>query len=319
MEYSLKNFGIQLKALRKNLGLTQDNVVQMTNGCISRPTLQRYETGKYKPSIETLSILSSVYQIDLYEYFYTWGQSQHMILRLVEETLKKNLDLSTSKQLLRYTNLLLKTEECPSHLYSYYSRISMLAKGVYLKNIQNYRKANYFLLKALRLRFPHFSLTNYSDFIYFSLDYRILCNFMDSLVCYSARHIAKAIKVYQFMVKNCPSNYPVYPQICIELGFLYLETSLYKEAEEIFQLAISSSQKHLNYRILAQLYYGKAIAEHFLHSKSYVFSLYTSYTLAQSFGNKEFQDWLIQTSQEVFSLNLPHTFKKWGILFEEDL
>lgn len=306
MDYISKDFGNELKALRKNRNLTQEQVVELTGGNISRPTLQRYESGKYTPSIEALAILSSLYHIDLYEHFYIRGQSQYHALSAIEKTLKKNLDITTSKQLIQHINALLKSENHPYYLSSYYLKISFLAKGVYLKHMANYRKANYFLLKALRMQFHNFNLNNYAEYSYFSIDYRILLNFIDTLTSFSANFLPKAIEIYQFMAKHCPVSYEVYPHICLNLGFIYLDKSLYTEAYNIFTPAIKDSQEHLNYQTLAQLYYGKATAEYFLSSEEYISSLLQAYFLAKSFGNIELEEWLIKTSKDTFHIDLPH-------------
>ena len=141
MKNNLSVFGEKLKEIRKNLGLTQDDVVQKTNGNISRPTLQRYESGKYSPSIETLNFLSDVYQLDLYEYFLTFQKEQLPQIQRVETLFQKNFSPITSYQLLKQLSALLKKDTLPPHLKSYYMRLFMLSKGVHLKFRKNYKKA----------------------------------------------------------------------------------------------------------------------------------------------------------------------------------
>lgn len=219
MKNNLSVFGEKLKEIRKNLGLTQDDVVQKTNGNISRPTLQRYESGKYSPSIETLNFLSDVYQLDLYEYFLTFQKEQLPQIQRVETLFQKNFSPITSYQLLKQLSTLLKKDTLPPHLKSYYMRLFMLSKGVHLKFRKNYKKAIPILLHALQLRFKNLNLKNYADFSYFSLDYRILCNLADALNKHSTFLIPKAKEIYQFMYQNCPKAIPSTRKYAFTLAF----------------------------------------------------------------------------------------------------
>lgn len=61
--YNFKNFGSMLRDIRKNAGLTQSNVKELTG--INEDSLRRIEKGSVIPKYETLEILSTVYKFDL--------------------------------------------------------------------------------------------------------------------------------------------------------------------------------------------------------------------------------------------------------------
>ena len=304
MKNNLSVFGQKLKEIRKNLGLTQDDVVQKTNGNISRPTLQRYESGKYAPSIEALTFLSDVYQLDLYEYFLIFQKEQLPQIQQVETLFYKNFSPITSFQLLKQLSELLRKDSLPPHIKPYYMRLFLLTKGVHLKFRKNYKKAIPILLRALRLRFKNFNLKNYADFSYFSLDYRILCNLADALNKCSAFLIPKAKEIYQFMYQNCPESYPVYPQICFHLGFLLINQQQHSHAKTVLEKGIRASQAHLSYSLLPQLYYAKAVCEYYLSPSLCSHTFLYSYVLAKAFDNEEFAEWISDVCSNFYQLKL---------------
>lgn len=61
------SIGRNLKLLRINVGLTQDEMSSLLN--LSRPCYTLYELGKRNPDIQTLYDISSMYNLDINDFF----------------------------------------------------------------------------------------------------------------------------------------------------------------------------------------------------------------------------------------------------------
>jgi len=62
MDKPFESFARQLKAIRKDIGLSQREVSEATG--VALRTLQMIETGKVLPKIETLQYLSPAYKVN---------------------------------------------------------------------------------------------------------------------------------------------------------------------------------------------------------------------------------------------------------------
>ena len=61
----LQKIGTFLKELRKEKGLTQEQLAETLN--VSRRTVSRWETGSNLPDLDLLAEMSDLYQVDLRE------------------------------------------------------------------------------------------------------------------------------------------------------------------------------------------------------------------------------------------------------------
>ena len=67
------SIGKNLQRLRKNVGLSQDNVVmqlQLIGLNISRETLSQIELGHYNIRVSVLRALKAIYKVDSYDEFF---------------------------------------------------------------------------------------------------------------------------------------------------------------------------------------------------------------------------------------------------------
>ena len=66
---NVKNLlGKRIKELRKSRNITQDQLAEQVGICT--PNVSYFETGKYTPSIETLSKIAKALNYEIYEFYY---------------------------------------------------------------------------------------------------------------------------------------------------------------------------------------------------------------------------------------------------------
>ena len=82
----MQKIGVFLKELRKEKGLTQEQLAETLN--VSRRTVSRWETGSNLPDLDLLVEMSDLYKVDLRELFDGERKSEHMNEELKETVLQ---------------------------------------------------------------------------------------------------------------------------------------------------------------------------------------------------------------------------------------
>jgi len=91
----LKKFGDFLKELRKEKGLTQEELAETL--FVSRRTVSRWETGSNLPDLDLLIELADFYQVDLRELISGERRSEEMVKEL-KETIMQVADYSNEEK-----------------------------------------------------------------------------------------------------------------------------------------------------------------------------------------------------------------------------
>ena len=304
MNVDLVKFGQMLKRFRQDQGLSLDAAAAATGGQVSRKTLLRYESGQTNPKYEILSFLSLVYRVDLCEYFSNFRSNEPDAASTLDVLLRHNLSPENCDQLKDLLTELLRSKALPDFSRIYYERLWLFVEGVSLKHRQEYKMAIQSLTKALRLRFPDFTLKNYANFFYFSLDYRILENLLHSLYKKSPTFLPKILPIYAYLYQTCPQEYTIYPHICAHYAFIQIDNDHAASALPVLNAGIEAARHNLNHAYLAHLYYFRGVAEYHLNSDAYRLSFMTAYILSQAFGDTKFQAWLQTACREAFDFDL---------------
>ncbi len=92
----MQKIGVFLKELRKEKGLTQEQLAETLN--VSRRTVSRWETGSNLPDLDLLVEMSDLYKVDLRELFDGERKSEHMNEELKETVLQVAEYSSAEKQ-----------------------------------------------------------------------------------------------------------------------------------------------------------------------------------------------------------------------------
>ncbi len=143
MDKPFESFARQLKAIRKDIGLSQRDVSEATG--VALRTLQMIETGKVLPKIETLQYLSPAYKVNLIQLFsetmisepamyyefvkeVEWKIDQSDLSQLEKdiETVKKFIETQTSE----YYILLLNQYKAILESYAHIKKRLGLSKGL---------------------------------------------------------------------------------------------------------------------------------------------------------------------------------------------
>lgn len=315
MNVDLVKFGQMLKRFRQDQGLSLDATVTATGGQVSRKTLLRYESGQTHPKYEILSFLSPVYRVDLCEYFSNFRSNEPDAALTLDVLLRHNLSPENCDQLKNLLAELLRSKTLPDFSRIYYERLWLFVDGVSLKHRQEYKMAILSLTKALRLQFPAFTLKNYANFFYFSLDYRILENLLHSLYKKSPTFSPKILPIYAYLYQTCPKEYTVFPHICAHFAFIQIGNDNAASALLVLNSGIEAAQHSLSPAYLPHLYYFRGVAEYHLNSDAYRLSFVTAYTLALALGDIKFQAWLQTACLEAFDFNLEKIFKEKALGF----
>lgn len=299
----LTKFGKMLKTIRIEKGLTIADVVAISNHGISKNTLLRYESGQQMPKYELLEMLSSVYSLDLCDYFYRFQSSSNDYDSNIKQLLQKNLSLEDAKHLHELLQDVIQTNQ-NSPLIPYYDRLLLFANGAIAKHNGNYEQAESFFLMALKQRFCSFRLEHYSDYVYLSLDFKILDNYIDTLRYLKKISNEYAIEIYQYLYAICPPNDFSFAQICIQLAYFYAFADFFHKSLEILEKGISQLRENNRLNHLPQLYYAKGHIEYASGSPDAQHDFLISYRLSEAMGDTKRLQWLRKKCTEIFHFSI---------------
>lgn len=86
--YKLETIGSKIKELRRNRRLSQEELADIIN--VNFRTIQRIETGRNVPSLETLSKLAQAFEIHIRDFFnFEYLKDRKEIIGSVNEILNK--------------------------------------------------------------------------------------------------------------------------------------------------------------------------------------------------------------------------------------
>ena len=92
----LQKIGTFLKVLRKEKGLTQEQLAENLN--VSRRTVSRWETGSNMPDLDLLMEISNLYKVDLREMLNGERKSEKEMNSEVEETVLQVAEYSSAEK-----------------------------------------------------------------------------------------------------------------------------------------------------------------------------------------------------------------------------
>lgn len=298
MNVYLESFGEKIRDIRKEMQLTQNDVSELSG--INMETLRRIENGKVIPKFETLDLLSSIYKKDINDLFLKYRVYNYSYYYEIENRIEAKLDRNDFKTLdieIKELNILLKYIN-NSFYKSLITQLSLLTEaGILYSHMKKEDEAIGKLIEAMKITNPLFNLSDYSSFIYSSMELRILMNI--TAVSHLSNHTGKHIEIMEFCLKSADSNDEVYPKICGTLAGIYIQKKNFKKALELADSAIKACQKSRKLNSLNLLYYMKGTAEYILGMEEYRKSMDTAITLCEAFGHDGLREIIIDSYNNI--------------------
>ncbi|ERM90699.1 XRE family transcriptional regulator, partial [Caldanaerobacter subterraneus subsp. yonseiensis KB-1] len=143
-------------------------------------TLRRIENGKVMPKQETLDLMSVIFKRDLNELLLKYRLKDYSSFYKIKTSIEDKLEGGEFEDLKKDVEELKKIID-EGKMSLYYIRLLkqllLLVESVIEKTVNNdYEKALEKLIEAMKVTIPDFSLSNYTLFVYSSMEVRILMN-----------------------------------------------------------------------------------------------------------------------------------------------
>ena len=305
MYYNLAVFGDKLRNIREKLHLTQKQAADMAY--VDERTLRRTEQGQVIPKLETLEALSVIYKTDLVSAIIESRINDYSILLKMQ----RGVDLKLiNEETLNFDNELKILEEMSDEIENEYYRMIITRFRLFLYGIRHYKNKEYTkaleaYTSAIRQTLSGFTLDNYREYEFSSMEIRIL---MDVALVFDKLEQHERYKdILEFCFELCGEDNEIYPRICHNLAAIYRYNEEFIRALDYTHKGINSCKKNMFSDTLAVLYYGKAFAECKLGDEEYKNSINTALTLCKVFGQTELQERIIYNCKNV--LKIAVTFK----------
>lgn len=306
-------FGEYLKTLRKKLKITQSTITEKTG--INPDTIRRIESGQVIPRYDTLSILSTIYKVDLVRKF-TDYQSETTLMSLYSKLdhLLLNHDLKGVQALKNdlahlcvndhiAPNLIHKNELEQFKAYLEVLEIHM-SDGPYTSNyaidcIQN----------AIQLTVPKFSVNTFDRLTYNAFEVRLLLLYAvlwNKCDCFKISNdiLFFILDYINFLFSDALTTARYLIKVHFNISYNFQRLDVYEKALEHANLGIEIGHGQLIYNDLYSLYYRKFTAELMLQQPGYMHSLRKCIRLMDLLGNKNLMNQYIQITQAVYGIDL---------------
>ena len=300
MFYNLSLFGKRLEEIRKNLNITQKEISRLTG--IDAVTIRRIEYGKVVPKLDTLEILSPIFKKDLISLLIQYRFDDYSVFYEIKNKIESKLDddLHTLHTEFEELNILLSSTKNP-YYKNLINQLILLTEAVILyRNNNNNDISLNKLVEAIRITTSNFNLDDYKEFVYSSMEIRILMNM--AFIFNKLNHKEKYLEIMEFCMDSVDSNDEIYPKLCHNLAGVYSRNKDFKKALKYSNMGIRSCQENRNLNGLSLLYYGKGSAEYRLNKEDYIESFKTSMYLCKALGQNTLENTITNNCEKFFGI-----------------
>ncbi|MGB9780306.1 helix-turn-helix domain-containing protein [Caldanaerobacter sp.] len=304
--YDLQSFGEELKNIRKSLNLTQKDVAEQIY--INIDTLRKIENGKVMPHQETLDLLSVVFKKDLNETLLRYRLKDYSTFDKIKNSIETKLESGEFEELEKEA-LKLKKIIQEGKMSLYYERLLKqllyLVESIIEKTINNnYEKALEKLIVAMKITIPDFALSDYTAFVYNSIEIRILMNI--AFILEKQESIEKSIEILLFCLSQLEAE-DIKDKIKLyyNLSYSYHLLSNHEKALYYADLGIKTCIEARALDGLSLLYFRKGIAEYHLKKKNYKDSLIKAMHLFEIFGQEKLKTMAIENCKKFYNIDIP--------------
>lgn len=243
------DFGRKLENIREELSLSKLDVYKLTG--ISTETIRRVEYGKVIPKFETLDLLSEVYKKDVVKLFIDYRLRDYSYFNELLNRIELKFDNDDITSLYEESKELKKfVINIDNTFYKVtIEQIIILIDSIILyRDKKRHPESLHGLIRGIKLTTPEFSLERYEDFVYNSLEIRLLMNI--AFVINQLGESQKYLKILEFCMSNIEEGNSMYPKLCHNLATAYRRSKDYDKSLEYSNLAIQSAQNQRNYASL---------------------------------------------------------------------
>ena len=241
MYYNLAVFGEKLRNIREKLHLTQKQAADMAY--VDERTLRRTEQGQVIPKLETLEALSVIYKTDLVSAIIESRINDYSILLKMQ----RDVDLKLiNEETLNFDNELKILEEMSDEIENEYYRMIITRFRLFLYGIKYYKNKEYTkaleaYTSAIRQTLSGFTLDNFREYEFSSMEIRIL---MDIALVFDKLEQHERYKdILEFCFELCGEDNEIYPRICHNLAAIYRKNEEFIRALDYTYKGINSCKK----------------------------------------------------------------------------
>nr|PZN08476.1 MAG: transcriptional regulator [Caldicoprobacter oshimai] len=210
--------------------------------------------------------------------------------KLKKEVEKLKKIVQEGKMSLYYTQLL--------------KQLLFLVESIIEKTVNDdYKKALEKLIEAMKITVPDFSLSNYTSFVYSSMEIRILMNI--ALIIEKKESPEKCIKMFLFCLESLEQdNIEERVRIYYNLSYSFHLLSDYNKELYYADLGIKTCVKNRTLNGLGLLYFRKGIAEYHLKKENYIDSLLKAIHLFEILGHEKLKQMAIENCRKFYNIEL---------------
>lgn len=303
MYYDLKKFGSEIRNSRNKLGLTQNDVSNLST--IHVDTIRKIENGKVLPTHETLDLLSSVLKEDLNKLILNYRLYDSFSFYEIKNNLESKIDRN------EYETLHIELEELQnilnntSHPYikNEIQQLILLTESIILdKKYNNPYESLDKLIEAMKITTPNFTLNSYTSFVYNSTELRILMNI--GMIIHKLESTKKSLEILEFCIKLADPNSKLYPKICYNLAYTYHRLDFHEKALKYSNIGIKHCINNRNYSGLNLLYFRKGIAEYLLGYDNYISSLKKAISFSEILNQYDVKNLIINNCKRIYNIEI---------------
>ncbi|AAM25833.1 hypothetical protein TTE2716 [Caldanaerobacter subterraneus subsp. tengcongensis MB4] len=190
----------------------------------------------------------------------------------------------------------------------YYERLLKqllyLVESVIEKTINNnYEISLEKLIEAMKITIPEFSLSDYTAFVYNSIEIRILINI--AFILEKQESVEKSIEILLFCLSQLePKDIKEKIRLYYNLSYSYHLLSNHEKALYYADLGIKTCIEAKTLNGLSLLYFRKGIAEYHLKRENYKDSLVKAMHLFDILGQEKLKEMAIESCKKFYNIDI---------------
>lgn len=305
MYYNLDLFGKEVCRIRNSLGYTQKYVCDLST--ISIDTMRKIENGKVTPNQITLELLSIVLKADLNMLLLNYRLDNYGNFIKLKNRIESKLERGEFGSLMDDLNILknmIYNEKPNIYIENLLKQLCLLVESVNIKiNDDNYSEALNRLIKAMELTTPSFNLSSYDNYVYSSMEVRILMNI--GLLYNKLESTNKGLEILEFCLEALDSNEIDFKiKILYNLAYNCYRLDLHDKALYYSNLGIDTCVANNSLTCLSLLYSRKAISEYYLDCDVYKDTLMKAMTLFDITKQKMLKDMFLKSCENIHNIKI---------------
>ena len=280
MHYDLELFGKEVLEIRNCLGYTQSDVSELSN--ITTETLRKIENGKIIPRYTTLELLSSTLKKDINQILLNYRipkyKEFYKIKDIIESKLENGQYIDIDSDLDKLKSIF-ETISDNNYIYKLAKQLILLIDLVILNiKSKDYNNSLIKLNYAMRETTPQFDIRKYNEFVYSSMEVRILMNI--ALLINRIGSKEKSLELIKFCLHAVDEDeIDLKIKILYNLSYSYHRNNVNEKAQFYANEGIRVSIENNKLNNLGLLYSRKGVAEYFLNDMNYSDSFKRAATL----------------------------------------